>query len=681
MLGLTTLKDTGQSQAKILLNDSQSEHILHFEHLLKVKREPILVIAQQYEYFINSKQPELAQHILKSAISNNIIEEAWILDERFNKKQVHQKVNSQLLNHTIQWELAAANATNLEFFPFHSLVNSQPVEVIFKNIKTIDGNNEFIALVKQWNTSYIQQLSNDIGSLVELAPTNFNKKTHNREKSFYRSFKTESGENAFTLLVESEHGAYHGANETWDAVIIFGILLSISGTILISCFLFIWLVKPLRDISNALDSGDAKELGDLTEKNTELGHLARLVERFFDQKTRFLAEIVERRKAEEESALAKEEAIRASALKSEFLANLSHEIRTPLNGVVGMAELLLTTPLTPDQRKYITTIEDCADSLISMLNEILDCSKIEAGKMELTIDSYDLKKLTKSILSLFSWKANSKNIDLILNWDADVPDHVMGDSARMRQILSNLIANAIKFTEKGFVKVSAQKVPSPNGDLLKISVEDTGIGIPENRQVAIFESFTQADGSTSRRFGGTGLGLSICKKLINMMGGSISLNSIEGKGSTFTIQIPLIPAQVENSQEEAIQIFRLQTLIVDDNPVNQKVAKKLLEHLECNVLTASSGKEAISLLKSKTVDVVFMDVQMPEIDGIETTKTIRNTPGFESKPIIIAMTANSSEEQSRLCYDAGMNDYITKPITIERVSEVLSCWFKENVAA
>lgn len=681
MLGLTTLKETGQSQAKILLNDSQSEHILHFEHLLKVRREPILAIAQQYEYFINSKQPELAQHILKSAISNNIIEEAWVLDEQFNKKQLHQKVNSQLLNHTIQWELAAANATNLEFFPFHSLVNSQPVEIIFKNIKTIDGNNEFIALVKQWNTSYIQQLSNDTGGLVELAPTNFNKKTHNREKSFYRSFKTESGENAFTLLVDSEHGVYYGVNETWDAVIIFGILLSVSGTILISWFLFIWLVKPLRDISNALDSGDAKELGDLTEKNTELGHLARLVERFFDQKTRFLAEIVERRKAEEESALAKEEAIRASALKSEFLANLSHEIRTPLNGVVGMAELLLTTPLTPDQRKYITTIEDCADSLISMLNEILDCSKIEAGKMELTIDSYDLKKLTKSILSLFSWKANSKKIDLILNWDADIPNYIMGDSARMRQILSNLIANAIKFTEKGFVKVSAQKVPSPNGDLLKISVEDTGIGIPENRQVAIFESFTQADGSTSRRFGGTGLGLAICKKLINMMGGSISVNSIEGKGSTFTIQIPLIPAQVESSQEEAIQIFRLQTLIVDDNPVNQKVAKKLLEHLACNVLTASSGREAISLLKSKTVDVVFMDVQMPEIDGIETTKTIRNTPGFESKPIIIAMTANSSEEQSRLCYDAGMNDYITKPITIERVSEVLSCWFKENAAA
>ena len=379
-------------------------------------------------------------------------------------------------------------------------------------------------------------------------------------------------------------------------------------------------------------------------------------------------------------------AIQASKAKSEFLATMSHEIRTPMNGVSGMAALLLDTPMSAEQQEFAQTIKSSADSLLAIINDILDFSKIEAGKMTLEPLAFDFCRACSEVLDLLSGRAREKGIELALDYADDVPRRVVGDPVRLRQVVLNLAGNAVKFTAKGHVKV---RVTCEGGagatTWLKVAIEDTGIGIPLEAQATIFEKFTQADGSTTRKFGGTGLGLSISRQLIGLMGGDLQLTSEPGKGSTFFFTLALPIAQEEPGQAGQAEApaaiphgtLGRHVLLVEDNEVNQRVAKHLLGKLGCTLEVAGNGVLALEKLASgATYDLVLMDCQMPEMDGFEATRVFRarEAASGATRLPVIAMTANAMQGDRERCMDAGMDDYLTKPVQPAELTRVLTQW-------
>ncbi len=380
---------------------------------------------------------------------------------------------------------------------------------------------------------------------------------------------------------------------------------------------------------------------------------------------------------------ANEMAVRAEAAsraKSEFLANMSHEIRTPMNGVLGMVQLLEDTPLTAEQAELLRTLKNSAHYLLGLLNDILDLSKIEAGKMELERIPVNLHEIAHEVVALFGGRASEKGLVLHAQIDPNTPEWVAGDPVRLRQIVANFISNAIKFTEQGEVKlILMPSATYPQG--VWIGVQDTGIGVPTEKLDSLFEAFTQSDSSTTRKYGGTGLGLTICKKLAELMGGRIGAESEVGVGSLFYVDLPLPAvqppqAQAEPDKAELPEAFpNARILLVEDNEVNRKVATRLLGKLQVQVEVAVNGLEAVQKATANAYDLILMDCQMPEMDGYEATRVLREQ-GVATP--IIALTANALEGDREKCLACGMNDYLSKPIQAEKLREALARWLPDN---
>ena len=539
----------------------------------------------------------------------------------------------------------------------------------------------YLISARQWDQSYVGEIEKITGYNVSL---NFQSENETDEKSVNEVKIVR----ILTNMYGNEIGriSFSRINPLAEKLHILGYITIVGVSVLLLVFLMFfyftnrWIGHPLKNIALSLSSGNMDAISNLIGKHNEFGAVARLILKFDEQKKDLLREIDERKAVETDLKKAKEEAENAYRTKSEFLATMSHEIRTPMNGIIGMTELALTTNLSSSQRDYLESVQSSAYMLLETINNILDFSKIEADKLLLENSAFYLREIIERSVEILTVKAFEKNLEILCDIEPDMPLYFRGDALRIRQILMNFISNAIKFTDKGeicvFVNRIVNKGSPENTVWIRFGVKDSGIGISKQNLENIFDRFTQADSSTTRKYGGTGLGLSISKKLAEIMGGRVMVESEPNKGSTFYFEIPLEFAVPQEKPSLPAPLNIRKALVVDDNITNLRILKHMLNYWGIETMVAEDGIHALECLKKSDgiksgFDVILLDMHMPGMDGLTVADVIKHDLGLTCNPVVIMYSSIEKEHIHEMGEKLGIDYYLTKPVKMKDLLELL----------
>jgi signal transduction histidine kinase/CheY-like chemotaxis protein len=705
-LALHVLRGGAERISAMLLNVELGEAAKHLNQIIEVERAPMEkgifdnTFWDDMVAFVHHPRREWAKENIEDGFTNFGVQFVWVYDADLELLYSMPSAPSA----------AAANPDEVRLSPaqlrealaggwfrhfFERPPGQLPVEYFTAPIQPSADNERrtpphgFLVGARRLDAGYIQRLSGLAGSDVSLQPWQAAAPPTNRADPASGSIEVFSpiadrrGAPLAALRAENVNEGIYQLRTSLARYNALYLAFAIVNLALLAAFIVAWVKIPLRRISESLDRHDLAPVSRYLDARHEFGTLARLMRSFFQQREALVTELEMHKQYEAHLREARDLADRAAHAKADFLSVMSHELRTPLNAVIGLATLLLDDRPRPDQIENLGALKLAAENLMVLINDVLDFNKIEAGKLVLEQREVDLRRLCADLVRSFEPQARAKGLSLAAEIAPAVPPTVIGDPLRVSQVLANLLSNAIKFTDRGGVTLAAG-LASDAGTRVRIAfrVADTGIGIAAEAQRQIFDLFTQADSESTRRYGGTGLGLTIVSKLLALMGSAVELDSTPGQGSTFRFVLEFARAPMAGAERGAARptadetarggVAGRRVLVVEDNAVNRELAVTFLRRWGCSVDTAENGLAAVEKAAARPYDLILMDLQMPQLSGIDATSRIRrNLRGPNARTLIVAFTATNPEDNLADVDAAGFDDYIAKPIDPDKLRATL----------